>query len=567
MDTTQVFVFSAPSVTFTRTWSNGDRTLRLDHALPFAECTLYQIFIDGVGADGNFLLTGDFTPGAPNPWEFTTICIVPFPYIILTDPADGQQNVPLDKSIVVDFSEAIDRASFSFTIVPNIGFNAPIWTNGDTRVTIVHPTNFPECRIHIVTITARDLDGNPLGTVPGAKPNPFDFKTVCVPPQILLTDPADGDTNVRLDKSIVVTFSEPMGRPSVTSTIFPGIGLIQSWSAGDTVLTLSHTNPFLTVTEYCVQIFGQDVDGNGLVAGPVPNPWCFTTGTGLPAPQGLQVIRSCPDISLTWDNVTGAAGYRVYTTTNRFNTFPTGWSFTDVPLNGHTYGGHCNDGLNRYYLVRARDASGGLSPNSTMGSKIPLSFSFATTRSNVYWVSLPYNSMYSQASDISDELTSLSIDVVAKWDAATQSSLLWYFFRNGWRGVDFGINAGDALWLGVRRPFSWVVTGTDRDVNLSFTFYPPPNENIHWIGLPHTSADQRASDVVRAIEGNTGGGANTKIIEVGKWDGSTQQYVRFQWSLTGWTGTDFVIASGEAIFLRVVSTFSWTPRLLTPEVP
>jgi hypothetical protein len=37
--------------------------------------------------------------------------------------------------------------------------------------------------------------------------------------------------------------------------------------------------------------------------------------------------------------------------------------------------------------------------------------------------------------------------------------------------------------------------------------------------------------------------------------------------MTGWTGTDFTFASGEAIYLKVVSTFSWTPRLLTPEVP
>jgi hypothetical protein len=202
-----------------------------------------------------------------------------------------------------------------------------------------------------------------------------------------------------------------------------------------------------------------------------------------------------------------------------------------------------------------------------MGSKVPLTFSFATTRSNVYWVSLPYRSMYAQAKDISDELTSVSIDAVAKWNAATQTSIVWFFFRNSWRGENFAINPGDALWIGVRRPFSWVVTGTDFDVNMTFTFYPPPNQNIHWVSLPYTSAYQRASDIVRAIEGNTGGGANTKIIEVAKWDGFTQQYVRFQWSMTGWTGTDFTFASGEAIYLKVVSTFSWTPRLLTPEVP
>jgi len=41
----------------------------------------------------------------------------------------------------------------------------------------------------------------------------------------------------------------------------------------------------------------------------------------------------------------------------------------------------------------------------------------------------------------------------------------------------------------------------------------------------------------------------------------------FQWSASGWTGTDFTLAPGEGIYLTVVSTFTWTPRLITPEVP
>ncbi len=566
MDTTQVIDFSIPSVTFTRTWSNGDRTLRLDHAAPFAECTLYRIFIDGLDLSGDSLLTGAFTPGAPNPWEFTTICIVTFPYIILTDPANQQQNVPLDKSIVVDFSEAMDRTSFSWIISPGIALTAT-WTNGDTRVTLVHTTNFLECRTYSIQVFGQDLNGEPLGTVPGSKPNPWSFKTTCLPPQILITDPANGETDVPLDRAITVTFSEAMSRSSVSWIISPTITLTSSWSVGDTVLRLAHAAAFQPLTQYCVSIFGQDVDGNSLVPGPVPNPWCFTTGAGLPEPQGLRVTRLDPNIRLDWDFVLGAAGYRVYTSTNRFAAFPSGWSFTDVTLNTHTYNGHYIDGLNRYYVVRARDASSGLSGNSTMGSKIPLAFSFSTARSNAYWISLPFNSMYDQASDITSELGSSRIDVVAKWNAATQSSILYFFFRNAWRGVNFAIGPGDALWIGVRSAFSWVLNGTDRDVSLSFTYFPPPNANLHWISLPHTSAYARASDIVKAIEGGIGIGTNTKIIEVAKWDGLTQQYVKFLYGGTGWSGTDFVIASGEAIYLKVVSSFAWTPQLLTPEVP
>jgi hypothetical protein len=104
-------------------------------------------------------------------------------------------------------------------------------------------------------------------------------------------------------------------------------------------------------------------------------------------------------------------------------------------------------------------------------------------------------------------------------------------------------------------------------VNLSFTFYPPPNANVNWISLPYTSSYETASDVVLAIEGSLGGEANTKVVEVGRWDPLLQRFVSFSWTLGGWGGTDFSLVPGEAIFIRVVSSFGWAPRLLTPEVP
>lgn len=115
--------------------------------------------------------------------------------------------------------------------------------------------------------------------------------------------------------------------------------------------------------------------------------------------------------------------------------------------------------------------------------------------------------------------------------------------------------------------FTWVVNGTDGAIALTFTFHPPASANLNWVSVPYTAAYRRASDVVLDIEGSLGGEANARIMEVGRWDPLVQRFVTFSWSPRGWGGADFSLVLGEGIYFRVVSSFEWTPRLLTPEVP
>jgi len=338
-------------------------------------------------------------------------------------------------------------------------------------------------------------------------------------------------------------------------------------SGGNTVLTLTHSTPFTGGIQYCVTINGRDVDGILLVPGPVPNPFCFTTASGLPAPTGLRVSGPGPnDVILTWNSVPGAASYVVYHSLNRLAAWP--WSqLGTVTSPAYVHTGAWNDGTTHYYIVRAKDATNLQSGNSTMGVKLVFPINFNGVSTNIYWFSLPYRSKYHTAKDISDELTSIKIDVVAKWNPATQSSILWTFFRGSWRGANFAINPGDGLYIGVRSSFSWVVNGTDGSVSHGFTLYPPPNANLNWFSLPYTSPYTKASDLVTDIEGGTGPTAHVKIDIVARWNPATQSLQIYQWQTSGWTGTDFVLAPGDGIYFRITSSFNWTPRLITPEVP
>lgn len=559
---TVLFVLSPDVSGKSYEWSNNNQTLTFNHTGAYTQGTLYTVFVDGVGADGNNLLVnGPQVP--PNPWTFTTR----FPgfYIASTDPPDKATTVPLNKKIVVTFSEAADPSSFSSSVVPGPTL-VPDWSDGNTKVTLNHTTLFDECTWHTVSVTAKDTGGNPLIIVPGSAPNPWKFKSVCTPPHIVSTDPPHGEIYVPINKSVVITFNEQMNRTSVNWTVSPTFQLNGSWTNGDTVLTLSSPTPFETVKTYCIEISGKDLDDMPLASGPVPNPWCFTTNGTIPPPGGLHILRFPPnDVFLTWKpvlmpNIT----YVIYSSTDRFAPWP--WpQVAETSMTGYIVGGNLTDGLNHFYIVRAKGGEE-LSTNSTMAVKVQLNFTFDGLKGNIHWISLPYRTEYKKASDISDELTSTQIQVVAKWNASTQTPILWFFLRGAWRGTDFAINPGDGLYIGVVKTFSWVIMGTDCAVTLPFDFNPTIG-NVYWISLPYTSAYAKASSIVFDLEGSIGPGANTKITELGRWDPIRQAVVKYIWTPSGWAGTDFTIGPGDGIYLMIVTSFTWAPRLLTPEVP
>lgn len=574
MDTLNTLVFIRPSIPLTYIWIDSQR-LWLTHE-DFTPCMTYRLWADGYDVNGESMAIGQGAPGAANPWSFTTECAA---FVItLTDPVDNETDVPVagvamgqDVSpILIWFSRPVDPATFRITLTPPIPLT-PVWSKGNGSVTVRHDDDwFEDCALHTVTISARDTSGQPLTNITGSKPNPWTFTTLCLGTWIVSTSPANGTTGVDWGAPIVVTFSKRMLRATVNATLAPdpGFPFEPNWTGSDRVLTLTHAAAFPASVTFIVNVSGIDKNGNPLIAGPAPNPWTFSTTPTPSPPAGLQVSRTLPDITLTWRAVAGATSYVVYSSQDRFAPWP--WPRLSEP-SAPTYlhrGAH-EDGATHYYIVRAKQASvmgEVFSENSTMAVKADLRFGYDDQRTNVYWMSLPYRTMYKTASDITGELTSSRIDVVGKWDPHTESSILWFFFRGAWRGTDFPLAPGDGFFLGILESFSWVVNGTDGEVAHPFAMNPPPNSRVDWMSVPYTGAFSRASEVVLEIEG-TLGGTNTRIAEIARWDPSLQRFVTFSWSPMGWVGTDFSLVVGEGLRFQVISAFEWTPRLVTSEVP
>ena len=538
-----------PPISLIETWSGGDTIYTLSHGPQFTQNTVYSFRIAIADSKDGYPLMGD------RQLDFTTIVIGTNPFIVVTDPVNGAQDVPLDKLVFIKFSKTMDRATLNVQVTPNFPV-APSWGALDMYLNLTHAP-FAEFTTYTFTIQACDLFAQCL--VAGPVPNPFSFTTTSTYPKIMLTDPANNAVEVPLVKIVVVDFNKPMNTNSVNEIVTPGTTFTHQWSNGDRRLSMYHSVAFQACTLYSFQITGQDTLGNNLVAGPVPNPWTFTS-TCLPAaPGGLAVQRQGNDIVLTWRASTLATGYHVYKASDRFAAWP--WTMVgNVTGLTYTVTGDNADTVNHFYIVRGYNALWLEGPNSSMGVRMYRQFSFTAGIANAQWFSLPYRSTYAKASDITAELTDAKINVVAKWDAKRQNSIFYYWFHNAWHGQDFTIVPGDGLWIGLVSTFGWSITGTDSSASLQFLMNPPSKSNFNFISLPYTTSYTNAQSITNEL-------TYTQVVELGHWDAASHSWQKWTYSGGTWAGANFDIMPGDGFYMVIASSFTWGPKLITPDVP
>jgi hypothetical protein len=233
------------------------------------------------------VVTNENLPGGAGDGTYWINPAIP-PEIVSTVPADLDTNVPLNQNVVITFSEPIDTPTFAFTSNPDpLGWVCN-WDPTDTIVTCSH-NDFLASTGYTFTVTnADDLDGNPLA--PGAVPNPWTWTTGTTsdtdPPEIMATSPMDGETGVMLIWPVVIMFNETINPASFTYTIAPDPGgWMWNWDPTGTIVTGTHTN-FASGILYTFNVTGaDDMAGNPLGPGPMPNPWDWTTTSDVTPPN------------------------------------------------------------------------------------------------------------------------------------------------------------------------------------------------------------------------------------------------------------------------------------------
>jgi len=315
----------------------------------------------------------------PNPWTFTTVGP---PIITATTPVNATVGVFLTQNVIIDFSKVMNTASLTYTCVPDPGGWAAAWSNGDKRVTLTHAM-FASLTAYTFTVTqARDLSA--ANIVAGPVPNPWYFTTVIDdPPTITAETPANGAIMVPVNQAIVITFSEAMNTATLTYTVSPNPGaLVNTWTSGNTVLTITHAN-FATSWLYVVQVtVGQDMTGNDLVGGAVPNPWSFRTYDVTPP----TITSTTPSIGSTGVGLGQPVVIQFSETMNKASVEaaftctpnPGGWSFVWSSLDSLLTAKHYDFKQMTSYICSVLNSASDVSGNNLGAGAVPNPWSFTT---------------------------------------------------------------------------------------------------------------------------------------------------------------------------------------------
>lgn len=245
------------------------------------------------------------------------------PIISSTNPANGETNVGINKSITATFSKAMNpltitpstftlKKSGSPTNVPgavtawgaNAMFNPTADMDWDTEYTAT------------ISEEVRDLNGRSM-----LVPYSWTFTTSSAPdetaPKVSSTNPANGATNVPRDRSITATFTEPVDVLTITPYTFT-LSKVSDNTTVSGLLTYSDTTATFTfvaisgILDENTQYQGTITTGIKDLAGNAMEDnytWRFTTGT--------DVDNTRPEVSATSpaNNEVGVAVDRAITAT------------------------------------------------------------------------------------------------------------------------------------------------------------------------------------------------------------------------------------------------------------
>lgn len=254
-------------------------------------------FVPTADLTPNALYTATISTGAKNKsgsgaardyvWTFTTgaIADIVLPKVSAMNPVDHETDVALNRAIVIEFSEAMDKTTINTSsVLVKQGTKAVqgTVTYTGTAATFTPTDNFEPNLAYSVTLTtgAKDLAGNAMASnlvssfTTGAAAD-------AMLPMVHSTDPLNNSTGIARNKVIALTFSEAMDETTingVTFTLKQGTSSVEGTvSYTGKTARFTPSNVLAASTAYTATITkgAKDLAGNALAADVA---WEFTTG-------------------------------------------------------------------------------------------------------------------------------------------------------------------------------------------------------------------------------------------------------------------------------------------------
>jgi methionine-rich copper-binding protein CopC len=145
------------------------------------------------------------------------------PYVVKFTPLDGAGSVEIDAVVTLDFSEDVRASNLDsyITLKDGRGFQVDKrvdYSNLSYRAILTPLEPLKYSMLYVVSVSSFIVDqaGNPL-----REPIQWTFNTTKekTPPQVVSTTPGDGTTDVNINSTIKVTFSEEMDADSLRTGI------------------------------------------------------------------------------------------------------------------------------------------------------------------------------------------------------------------------------------------------------------------------------------------------------------------------------------------------------------
>ena len=293
---------------------------------------------------------------------------------------------------------------------------------------------------------------------------------------------------------------------------------------------------------------------------------CLLAPAAFGAPPGtvenLAVNKSGEDINLSWSEATTdiynnsvtIVHYNIYRGTsadfvpdleehaNRLDQ-TTGTSYTDT--------GALLDSQSYFYYVTAVNTNGqeSLVP-SNLGCRLYLDLAYySDSGSNTYWLALPQNNPYANASDL--DAASANISQVISWDAANQTEIVW---NADGTGTDFSIEPGKAYGVTITTDTTLDLVGSYEPISYDWS-YNSTQRNAHWISLPRPTGYQNASDLAADIP---------ETSKVARYDTQSNTYQSWFYLDGQWMGEDFDLSPENGIVAAIQAESIWMPRPASP---
>lgn len=281
--------------------------------------TSYFVALDALDKSGNAsakTAAAEARPSAPD----TTA-----PTMLSSSPANAAADVPVDTVLSATFSELMDVASVSMTVVPAVALGTANWSEDGLSVAFQPEANLDFATAYTVTVAGTDAAGNALSGTTS-----FSFSTAnpadTTAPTVDSNSPADGATAVPSASNISLSFSEPMTRATVEAafSVAPAVTCSFAWSADDTLVTCIPSAALSASTSYTVTLATTATDkaSNSLAAAysfsfttaAAPDTTAPTVSSTTPA-TGQQGVLRRPGIQVSFseamDKASAQAAFQI----------------------------------------------------------------------------------------------------------------------------------------------------------------------------------------------------------------------------------------------------------------